>query len=333
MFGPPPPGREIHARAQDTPLFSGESASHFPASDYARRVSWLLLSLASALLLGLYDYFKKLALHDNAVMPVLFGSVAAGAVAWLPFVLWSAVSPGTLPAEALNVSGIPVREHLLLFAKAAIVASSWLCGYHGIKSLPLSIATPIRATGPFWTITLAVLLFRESPTPKQWLGVAVILVSFLAFTFVGRREGIHFHRNKAVFFMVGATLLGAASSIYDKFLLQNAHLAPTVVQAWFTIYTSVILLPSLLFWKKRKNRHAFHWHWAVPVIGITLLAADMLYFTAIARPDALISLISPVRRTSVIVSFLLGIFLFREKHIRSKAACIAGIITGVVLLS
>jgi drug/metabolite transporter (DMT)-like permease len=296
-------------------------------------VTWLLLTIASAFLLGFYDYFKKVALRDNAVLPVLFGSVAAGALVWLPFVLWSAAAPESLPSPLLNVSGISPGGHLLLFLKAALVGASWLLGYYGIKSLPLSIATPIRATGPLWTITFAVLVFHESPSPKQWLGVAIILVSFFAFTFVGRREGIHFHRNKAVFFMIGATLLGAASSLYDKFLLQTAGLAPGEVQAWFTIYTSIILMPPMWLWLRSPNRHPFHWHWAIPVIGITLLAADILYFMAIAQPDALISLISPVRRASVIVSFLLGIVVFREKQIRSKGACVIGIITGVILLS
>lgn len=296
-------------------------------------MSWLLLTIASAFLLGLYDYFKKVALHDNAVMPVLFGSVAAGAAVWLPFVLWSAIAPDTLPADFLHVTGISGHGHFLLFGKAALVGASWLCGYIGIKSLPLSIASPIRATGPLWTIAFAVLLFHEAPTPKQWLGVAIILLSFFAFTFVGRREGIHFHRNKAIFYMIAATLLGAASSLYDKFLLQTAHLTPGQVQAWFTIYTTLLLVPPMAFWLSLKHRHPFHWHWAIPVIGFTLLAADILYFTAIAQPDALISLISPTRRTSVIVSFLLGIVIFREKQIRAKAACIAGIITGVILLS
>ena len=174
---------------------------------------------------------------------------------------------------------------------------------------------------------------HESPTARQWLGVVIILASFFAFSFVGRREGIHFHRNRAVFFMIGATLLGATSSIYDKFLLHNAALTPCQVQAWFTIYTSVLLIPPLALWLRLRNRHAFHWHWAVPAIGFTLLVSDILFFTAIAQPDALISLISPARRTSVVVSFLLGIFLFREKHLRAKGVCVAGIITGVILLS
>ncbi|MCX6878258.1 MAG: EamA family transporter [Verrucomicrobia bacterium] len=296
-------------------------------------MSWLFLTLSSALLLGFYDYFKKVALHDNAVLPVLFGSVAAGAAVWLPFVVWSALSPATLPAEVLHVTGISARGHFLLFAKAALVGASWIFGYHGIKSLPLSVASPIRATGPLWTITFAVLLFHEAPTPKQWLGVAIILMAFFAFSLVGRREGIHFHRNRAVFFMLGATLLGAASTLYDKYLLQRAALTPGQVQAWFTIYTTIILVPPLALWLRLPQRHPFHWRWAIPVIGVTLLAADLLYFTAIAQPAALISLISPVRRASVIVSFLLGIFMFREKQLWPKGACIVGIITGVILLA
>ena len=296
-------------------------------------MAWLVLTIGSALLLGFYDYFKKVALRDNAVMPVLFGSVAAGAAVWLPLAAWSALAPQTLPIDALHVTGISWHSHLLLLAKAALVGASWLLGYYGIKALPLSIASPIRATGPLWTITFAVLLFHESPSPKQWIGVALVLLAFFGFTVVGRREGIHFHRNTGVFFMIGATLLGAASSLYDKYLLQCAHLTPCQVQAWFTIYLSVLLVPALGYWLRLKERHAYHWHWAIPVIGITLLGADILYFTAIAQPGALISLISPVRRVSVIVSFLLGILVFREKQIGPKAVCVAGIIIGVILLA
>lgn len=296
-------------------------------------MSWLLLSVCSALLLGVYDYLKKTALHDNAVLPVLFGSVAASALVWLPFAIWSAVAPGSLPHPFLDVATIGLREHGLLLLKAALVGTSWLLGYHGLKSLPLSIATPIRATAPLWTIALAVLLFGESPTLRQWAGVATILVSFFLFTLVGRREGIHFHRHKGVFLMIGATLLGAISALYDKYLLQTVGMAPSAVQAWFTIDLALLLVPALIVSRRAPDRHPFRWHWAIPVIGLTLLAADILYFIAVTQPDALISLISPVRRTSVIVSFLLGIFLFREKHVVSKGLCVAGIIAGVLLLA
>jgi drug/metabolite transporter (DMT)-like permease len=295
-------------------------------------VSWLLLSIASALLLGFYDYFKKLALKGNDVMPVLFGSVIASAAVWLPFVIWSAVWPDNIPHEFFNVAQIDLRAHGLLLAKAALVGASWLCGYHGLKTLPLSIASPIRATGPLWTIAFAVFIFGESPSSRQWAGIALILGSFFAFTFVGRREDIHFHRDKGVFLMIGATLLGAMSALYDKFLLQSESLAPSAVQAWFTIYLVVLLAPGLMITRKSPSRRPFQWHWSIPIIGLTLLAADILYFIAISQPDAMISLISPVRRSSVIVSFLLGIVMFKERHLGLKALCVAGIIGGVVML-
>lgn len=296
-------------------------------------MSWLVLTVVSAVFLGFYDYFKKTALRDNDVTPVLFGSVAASSLLWLPFMVWAAVSPGSLPHPALDVVHLEPREHVLLFFKALLVGCSWVCGYHGLKSLPLSIATPIRATGPLWTIGLAVLLYSEAPSARQWLGLSAILVSFFAFTFVGRKEGIHFHRDKGVGFMIVATVLGALSALYDKFLLQSAAIPATAVQAWFTIDLSLLLVPGLFFWHRRRNRKPFRWHWAIPVIGVTLLAADLLYFVAISQIDTLISLISPVRRSSVIVSFLLGIFVFGERHLVAKSLCVAGIVGGLLLLS
>ncbi|MEM9081861.1 MAG: DMT family transporter, partial [Verrucomicrobiota bacterium] len=224
-------------------------------------------------------------------------------------------------------------NHLQLLFKSALVVSSWICGYLGLKSLPLSIATPIRATSPLWTILLATLLFTERPEPKQWLGVAIILSSFSAFSLAGKKEGIHFHRSKAVFLIIAATILGSCSALFDKFLLQTVQLSPTEVQAWFSLYSAPVMLPALLWWRTRPQRNPFHFRWSIPAIGLALLAADILYFTAISQPDALISLISTVRRTAVVVSFILGITLLKE-HFRSlKALALLGILTGIFLLA
>jgi transporter family protein len=296
-------------------------------------LNWLALSLLSAVLLGLYDFLKKSALRDNAVLPVLCGGIWAGALVWLPFILWSALASPTLPHPALHVTGITPLSHLHLFLKSGLVVTSWVFGYVGLKSLPLTIATPIRSTGPLWTIALAVLLFHEHPSPRQWLGITIVLVSFFAFSLAGKLDGIHFHRNRAVLYIIAATLLGACSALFDKYLLQTTSLTPTEVQAWFSLYSALIMIPVLLWWRSRPERNRFHWRWSIPAIGLALLAADLLYFTAVSQPDALISLISPVRRSAVIVSFLLGIFLLKEKHILPKLLCILGILAGVFLLS
>lgn len=58
-------------------------------------MTWITLSIFSAVLLGFYDLAKKSALRDNAGLPVLFFGILTSACVWLPFVLWSHLSPRT----------------------------------------------------------------------------------------------------------------------------------------------------------------------------------------------------------------------------------------------
>jgi len=296
-------------------------------------VSWVILSILSAVLLGFYDLSKKQALKENAVLPVLFFSVLTGALIWIPFVIWSLGSPDTYPSETFRVHSITWVDHVRLFCKSALVGGSWIFGYFALKHLPMSIAGPIRATSPLWTILLAVFLMGEHPNTWQWLGIAIVLSAFYAFSFVGKLEGIRFHKDKWVGYMMIATLIGACSAIYDKYLLQNAHLDPATVQAWFSIYSVVVMLPFYLLWLRGAwPRGSFEWRHSIALIGIFLLLADFLYFTAISQEGALIAVISPIRRGTVVISFIGGILLHNEKNFKPKAVCIAVLLVGIVLI-
>lgn len=296
-------------------------------------MTWISLSIFSALLLGLYDLAKKHALRENAVLPVLFFAIVTSALLWLPFVLWSHLHPQTFPAAQFLVHPISAAEHGFLFLKSTLVAGSWSLGYFALKHLPLSIAAPIRATAPLWTILLAVSFFGETLGSWQWAGILVIMAAFYAFSLVGRMEGIRFRRNRWVACMAAATLVGAGSALYDKFLLQELRLEPATVQAWFSLYLVIVMLPvMLLWWRGAWPRTRFSWRHSIPLIGLLLLAADFLYFLAIAQEGALIAVISPVRRAAVIVTFIGGIVLHQEVNFRPKAICILGLMAGLVLL-
>jgi len=297
-------------------------------------MSWLLLSILSALVLGAYDLTKKAAVQDNAVPPVLFFSVLTGALVWLPFLIWSHGAPGSFPSERFLVVGMSGQEHLLILLKAALVSSSWIFNYFAVKHLPVSIASPIRSTSPLWTILVAVTLMEESPSLHQWVGIVVILGAFYAFSIVGKLEGIHFHRDRWVGFMVVATLIGSFSALYDKYLLQTRGMGAATVQCWFSIYLVVVLFPFSMLWRAgRFGSREFRWRWTIPMIGLTLLVADFFYFVAIGQEDALISVISPLRRCAVLVTFLGGMALYGEKNFRPKLACIVVILLGVLLLN
>lgn len=299
-------------------------------------MSWFLCTLLSALFLGLYDIAKKMAVKDNAVRPVLFYSVLTGAIIWLPLLVASHFK--WLPEEMrwLQVDATTGRDHVLLAIKSAIVGASWGFAYVALKHLPITIASTIRATSPLWTILIATLVLDERPSWLQWSGVVLILSSFYAFSLVGKREGIHFRRNKWVACMMAATILAACSALYDKYLLQRMNYSPATVQAWFSVYLVLVTLPFYANWvrtQRKSSTDRFQWRRVIPWIGILLLITDYLYFTALEQPDAMISLVSPLRRTSVLVTFLYGIRMLKEKSFKPKAACLLGMLAGVFLLS
>lgn len=292
---------------------------------------WIAASLMSALFLGFYELGTKHAVRDNAVLPVLFLANVCSATVWACLLALAAASPTTLPAS-LHVASLTGHQHLLLIAKSALVSASWVCSYFAIKHLPVSLASPVRATGPMWTLFGAVLLLGERPTWLEGVGIVITLGSFVGLSLAGSREGVHFHRDKWFGFLMAGTLLGALSGLYDKFLLGRAGFDAATVQCWFSIYLAVLFLPIAIGWKLRLwTRHEFHWRWSILVMSFALLIADFVYFDALRNPDALVSLVASLRRGSVLVAFAGGLWLFGEVNSRQKFVAVLGVLAGIVL--
>ena len=292
---------------------------------------WILASLLSAFFLGCYDLNKKHALTGNAVFPVLFLSTVTGATVWSALLLFQQLAPAATPAWLL-VEPLTWQQHLLLMAKSGIVASSWIFSYFGEKHLPISIASPIRATGPVWTFFGAMMVLGERPSLLEVLGIATTLASFVALSFAGQKEGIHFHRNPWIWRLIVGTLLGACSGLYDKYLLGTLQLQASTVQAWFSIYLVPILFPFALGWRLRWwPRNEFTWRWSIPLIALCLLVADFLYFGALRDSEALVSIVSRLRRGSTLIAFAGGILLFHEHNGRNKLPAVIGILVGITL--
>ena len=87
-------------------------------------MSWIVLSIVSAVLLGCYDAAKKWSVRDNAVPVVLLVSVSLGALLYSPLVIWSTFSPSSIPWESFVVERLPWERHGLILAKSVLVGAS-----------------------------------------------------------------------------------------------------------------------------------------------------------------------------------------------------------------
>ena len=293
---------------------------------------WLLLAFCSAALLGFYDVFKKKSLANNAVLPVLGLNTLFSSLIFLPFILVSWLRPEWLEDTLFFVPQVGWEVHKFIILKSLIVLSSWTFGYFGMKYLPLTIVGPINATRPVMTLVGALLIFGERLNVYQWIGVLLAIVSFFMLSRSGKKEGIDFQHNRWIWFVVLAALLGAVSGLYDKYLMKQFD--NMVVQSWYNIYQLFLMGGVLMFlWlPKRKTTTPFHWDWCIILISVFLSAADFVYFYALSMGGSMISIVSMVRRGSVIVSFLFGAMVFREKNLRSKAVDLLLVLIGMVFL-
>ena len=299
---------------------------------------WLVLAFLSAALLGCYDTFKKIALKDNAVIPVLFLNTLFCSLIFLPFIIINSQSDA-LQGTIFSMSQGGWHEHRYILLKSVIVLSSWLFGYFGLKHLPLTIVGPINATRPVMVLVGALLVFGECLNLWQWAGVIIAIISFFLLSKAGKKEGIDFKHDRWIYFVVLAALLGAVSGLYDKYLMAppengGVGLDRMMVQSWYNIYQCAMMgiVLMLMWWPKRHHTTPFRWHWAVICISLFLSAADFLYFYSLSLPGAMISIVSMIRRGSVVVSFMFGAMVFHEKNLRAKALDLALVLLSMLLL-
>lgn len=293
---------------------------------------WLLLAFCSAALLGFYDVFKKKSLAGNAVLPVLGLNTLFSSLIFLPFILISHFRPEWLQQTIFFVPDAGWEVHRYILLKSVIVLSSWTFGYFGMKHLPLTIVGPINATRPVMTLVGALLIFGERLNLYQWIGVLLAIVSFFLLSRSGKKEGIDFQHNRWIWFVVLAALLGAVSGLYDKYLM--GRFDNMVVQAWYNVYQLFLMGGVLMFlwWPKRKTTTPFHWDWCIILISVFLSAADFVYFYALSLDGSMISIVSMVRRSSVLVSFLFGAMIFHEKNLKSKVIDLLLVLLGMIFL-
>ena len=292
---------------------------------------WVSLAFLAALMLGLYDVAKKRSLKENAVLPVLWLNVLFSTIIFAPALLDSVVGGGWFNGTLFETASGTLRDHAVIFVKAALVLSSWIFGYFGIKHLPLTIVGPINATRPIMVLVGAMLIFGERLNGYQWAGVIIAIISLFLLSRSSKKEGVNFANNRWILCIAAAALIGACCGLYDRHIMYSMN--AIFVQSWHAVYQLLLMtiIVAVLWWPKRREQK-FHWSWAIPMISIFLTIADMAYFHALSDSEAMIAIVSMIRRSSVIVSFGCGALLFGERNLKAKALDLLLILVGMIFL-
>ena len=276
---------------------------------------WIWLAVGSAFMLGVYDVAKKQSLKRNSSLGVLLLATFFSTLFLSPW-----------------LSHGPLQDHLRLMVKAVLVTVSWIAGMEGLKRLPITIASTIKASRPVFVLLLSILIFGEKLNAWQWAGSIVAMVALYMLSLSSRKEGIHFTRNAGVAWMALSVFAGVASALWDKHIMGSME--PLFVQSWCNLYVTVLLALTVgFFWLKDKEHfQPIRWDWNILLIAVFITTADALYFFSLKDSDALLSVISMIRRSCVLVTFIGGAILFKETNIKSKAIALLVLLAGMALI-
>lgn len=279
---------------------------------------WVLMAVFSAVLLGFYDAAKKQALKKNGVLTVLLAATALSTLFLAP-----CLRPG------------PSIAFFQLALKAVLVTASWISGMEALRLLPLTTVSTVKASRPVFVVLFSIVLFGERLNLMQWAGIIVVLGALYLLGYTSRTDASAETRKVGFLWMAVSIVTGVGSALYDKHIIQDME--PLFVQSWTNLFITVLMGLCLLVHRlasrgKAASEPPFHWDWTILLVAVLITAADALYFFSLKQPDALLSVISVVRRTSVLVTFLCGVLLFREGNLRAKGLNMLLMVAGVALL-
>ena len=301
-------------------------------------MTWVLLAFVSSLCLGFYDISKKIALRDNSVVDVLTASIViSSAILAFPLLL-SRLAPEIAADSFYYVPQLDLRGHLLTIVKSGIVLSSWICAYLALKHLPISVVSPWQATRPMWTLIGALLIFGERLNGWQWVGVTLAIGSIFAFS-IGQHRRNKLSKNKQdkryYIALALAILIGAASGLYDKYMMRQFH--HNAVQVYYTCYQAIMMLIVWTIDRYAKGRKTIDLRPStiVPIvlISVFLVISDNVYMLALQDPDSMIAVVSTIRRGGTVIGFAYGLIFLKEPDPWKKLLAMCGILAGLVCLA
>ena len=293
---------------------------------------WLWAAIGSAILLGIYDVFKKQASTRNDVLHILLYVTALSTLILSPFVLTSAFGWHWLEGTSFNAAPGTLRDHLLVILKAFIVTISWVTGLMGLKHLPITTAGTIKTSRPVFVLLGSILIFGERLNPWQWVAILVAFVALWLLGHTSRREGFDFVRNRWVICMWVSVVSGVASALLDKHLMSSMQ--PMFVQGWCNFYITLILAATLLIVKHSGSPYykPYKHDWLILVIALFITWSDFLCFLSLSGEGAMLSVVSILRRSSVIITFICGALFFKEKNLKSKGLALLILLVSMVIL-
>jgi len=258
---------------------------------------WIIFILFSALTRGIGDiFYKKLSFDFSPQTILLFSSFLN--------ILFLVPTFGCIEVLEPKLMGF-------VFLKAVAMTTAWLLFLYSLKKLPISVATPLQILSTLFAIIFGFIFLKEYLTILQSLGIFILLGGLLTLQIISKKES----SQKTSSFLSMAFFSGVLASFFSAFYI------------FIFVNTFLVFLVLKTPYKKALQNLKTKW-WIFVILSLFLVISDRTYMIAATYPLALLGLLIPMKRLSIIFSVFIGGKAFKERNLNSNAYWIS--INGLV---
>ncbi|MBF0122957.1 MAG: EamA family transporter [Candidatus Omnitrophica bacterium] len=283
---------------------------------------WLILSFLTALCTSAQDIFSKRV--STRVSPY----VTAWAVSFfsLPFLvvlfLWEC------PAwPSFNF-------WLALLTSTIILTVSSVYFFKSIEMSDLSLTIPLLSFTPLFLLVTSPIIVHEFPSPLGIVGMVLIVFGCYILYYHPQQEDFltpfrRLIKARGSRYMLIVAILYSIGGNVDKIGMQNS----SPITWSFSLNFAVSLVLGVIMFHKVKDASRqvrANWPW---LVGIGLCMALVMIFQMHALKLTIVPYVIAIKRTSIIMTSLWGLWFLKESGMRERLLAVAFMVVGVCVIS
>lgn len=214
------------------------------------------------------------------------------------------------------------------FIFTAILWATWtIFTFRAAKTIGAGELTILSTVSTITTVSLGVFLLHETFALKTGIGVLLIVLSIV----IVSTEKLSFSSREGVFFALFASVIGGIAVVNDSIILKNYEAFS---------YTSIMsfmpgIILTVLFPQRIKRMFTGKFVKILPLMGVFCFfyTVQAIAFYLAFEYGATTSHLSPVVKSSVILTILLAaLFLHERSHLARKLIAAGMTLIGVLLI-
>jgi len=277
---------------------------------------YIVSVLCSACLMGIFEIVKKLSLKKSSVYEMLCLYCMCGFGLSLIFT-----------KTALEMSIVDI---FFVFIKSVVIVCNWTLVTKAVEKLDVSITAPFGLFTSVIVVIFSAVIFKEKITLAHILSMLFIGGGILLLTKLEKGDKKGIDMRYIIYLLIGTTL-GGVSALLDKEFISGRNMDYRGLLFWFFFFLSVFYSIICLIKNKKIEFTKIKSNYWIFFTALMLFLSDIAYYISIGMVDSKISIISILRKFSVVIATVLASVFLHEKHLVKKLLILLLMLIGVAM--